>query len=67
MCERRDVFDCIGLFYTPMRQPVTDGMLLPVEFERHQRMTQQGAQKPCGGSFVRRRGGVPDNPFRRQA
>ena len=35
---REDVFDYIEIFYNPNRKHVRNGTLLPVEFERHQKI-----------------------------
>lgn len=40
---RRDVFDCIEVFYNPKRKYVRNGMLSLVEFERLQKMKAEGA------------------------
>lgn len=39
---RRDVFDCIEMFYNPKRKHARNGMLSPVEFERQQKLRQEG-------------------------
>jgi putative transposase len=39
---RRDVFDYIEMFYNPKRKHARNGMLSPVEFERQQKMKQEG-------------------------
>ena len=39
---RQDVFDYIEMFYNPKRKHVRNGMLSPVEFERHQKMRTEG-------------------------
>lgn len=35
-CEeaRQDVFDCVEMFYNPVRKQVRNGMLSPIAFER---------------------------------
>jgi len=37
-----DVFDYIEMFYNPKRKHARNGMLSPVEFERQQKMKQEG-------------------------
>lgn len=39
---RRDVFDYIEMFYNPKRKHARNGMLSPVDFERHQTMKTEG-------------------------
>jgi len=39
---RRDVFDYIEMFYNPKRKHARNGMLSPVEFERQQKVNQEG-------------------------
>jgi putative transposase len=39
---RQDVFDCIEMFYNPVRKQVRNGMLSPVEFERQQILKAEG-------------------------
>ncbi len=39
---RRDIFDYIEMFYNPKRKHARNGMLSPVEFERQQKMKQEG-------------------------
>jgi len=39
---RRNIFDCIEMFYNPKRKHARNGMLSPVEFERQQNMKQEG-------------------------
>ncbi|WP_421904481.1 IS3 family transposase [Mameliella sp.] len=39
---RRDVFDYIEMFYNPKRKHARNGMLSPVEFERQQKLRQEG-------------------------
>ena len=39
---RQDVFDYIEMFYNPKRKHVRNGMLSPVEFERHKKMSAEG-------------------------
>lgn len=39
---RSDVFDYIEFFYNPKRKHAKNGMLSPVEFERQQKMKQEG-------------------------
>lgn len=39
---RRDVFDYIEMFYNPKRKHARNGMLAPVEFERRQKLRQEG-------------------------
>jgi len=39
---KRDVFDYIEMFYNPKRKHVRNGMLSPVEFERQQKVNQEG-------------------------
>lgn len=39
---RQDVFDYIEMFYNPKRKHVRNGMLSPVEFERQQKMRNEG-------------------------
>jgi len=39
---RRDVFDCIEMFYKPKRKHVRNGMLSPIDFERQQKMKTEG-------------------------
>ena len=39
---RRDVFDYIEMFYNPQRKHARNGMLSPVEFERQQKLRQDG-------------------------
>ncbi|MBL1435929.1 MAG: IS3 family transposase [Rhodobacteraceae bacterium] len=39
---RRDVFDYIEMFYNPKRKHARNEMLSPVEFERQQKMKQEG-------------------------
>ena len=39
---RRDVFDCIEMFYNPKRKHARNGMLSPVEFERRQKLRYEG-------------------------
>jgi putative transposase len=38
---RQDVFDYIEMFYHPKRKHVRNGLLSPVEFERHQRVAPE--------------------------
>lgn len=35
---RQDMFDYIEMFYNPKREHVRNGMLSPVEFEKHQKI-----------------------------
>jgi len=39
---RRDIFDYIEMFYNPKRKHARNGMLSPIEFERQQKMKQEG-------------------------
>lgn len=39
---RRDVFDCIEMFYNRKRKYARNGMLSPVEFERRQKLRYEG-------------------------
>lgn len=39
---RQDMFDYIQMFYNPQRKHTRNGMLLPVDFERKQKMTTEG-------------------------
>lgn len=39
---RSDVFEYIEMFYNPQRKHTKNGMLSPVEFERQQKLKQQG-------------------------
>jgi len=39
---RRDVFDYIEMFYNPKRKHARNGMLSPVEFEKQQKVNQEG-------------------------
>jgi len=39
---RQDIFDYIEMFYNPKRKHARNGMLSPVEFERQQKMKQEG-------------------------
>jgi putative transposase len=39
---RQDVSDHFEMFYNPKRKHAKNGMLLPVEFERRQKMTHEG-------------------------
>ena len=39
---RRDVFDYVEMFYNPKRKHVRNRMLSPVEFERQQKLRQEG-------------------------
>ena len=39
---RRDIFDYIEMFYNPKRKHARNGMLSPVEFEKQQKMKQEG-------------------------
>ena len=39
---RQDGFDCIEMFYNPVRKHVRNGMLSPIEFERQQMMKEEG-------------------------
>jgi len=39
---RRDIFDYIEMFYNPKRKHARNGMLSPVEFERQQKIKQEG-------------------------
>ncbi|WP_421904996.1 IS3 family transposase [Mameliella sp.] len=39
---RRDVFDYIEMFYNPKHKHARNGMLSPVEFERQQKLRQEG-------------------------
>jgi len=39
---RRDVFDYIEMFYNPKRKHARNGMLSPVDFERQQKLRQEG-------------------------
>ena len=39
---RRDILDYIEFFYNPKRKHARNGMLSPVEFERQQKVNQEG-------------------------
>jgi putative transposase len=39
---RQDVFDYIEMFYNPKRKHARNGMLSPIEFEKQQKLNQQG-------------------------
>ena len=47
---RQSVFDCIEMFYSPVRKHVRNGMLSPVEFERQKILKAEGVQKFGGYS-----------------
>lgn len=49
------MFDYIEMFYNPVRKHVRNGMLSPVEFERHQILKAEGVYKTRGYSESRRR------------
>jgi len=44
--------DYIEMFYNPKRKHARNGTLSPVEFERQQKMKQEGVQKTRGYSFI---------------
>ena len=39
---RSDAFDYIEMFYNPKRKHANNGMLSPINFEKQQKMKQQG-------------------------
>ena len=39
---RQDVFDCVEMFYNPVRKQVGNRPLAPVEFERQQILKAEG-------------------------
>lgn len=40
---KRDVFDCIDMFYNPKRKRAGNGALSPAAFERQQEISNEGA------------------------
>lgn len=49
---RQDVFDYIEMFYNPKRKHARNARLLPVDYERQQKMKTEGVQKTGGYSSM---------------
>lgn len=45
------MFDYIEMFYNPKRKHAHNGMLSPIEFERQQKLNNQGVQETRGYSL----------------